>query len=155
MMTWLLALLASALAVVLLITGIAVAWLPSIEPQTAQARALAGEMLLLDVRTAKEWQQTGLPDGAEPLGFANARHLPRLDFAAAMRARFNATDTAQPVALTCSHGVRGALAGVLLRLAGYEEVYNVREGTSGGLFGPGFRGRDLPFTPYRGGSPGA
>lgn len=94
-----------------------VEWLP---PAEAVARVAEGRLLLVDVRTRREVDQTGLAAGA--------LHIPLADLPEAApggRAEEPALAAAQAVALYCATGVRSQIAGGLLRSRGMAEVYNL------------------------------
>jgi rhodanese-related sulfurtransferase len=93
---------------------------PRITP--AQAKDMIGKgVLVLDVRDAKEVDQSGKVAGAV--------HIPRglLEFKAApdSPALDKSFDPAKPVIVYCASGGRSALAGKTLKDLGYREVYNL------------------------------
>jgi rhodanese-related sulfurtransferase len=89
----------------------------------AQARDMIGKdnVLVVDVRDAKEVEQTGKVAGAV--------HVPRglLEFKAApdSPALDPNFDTGKTVILYCASGGRSALGGQTLKQLGYEKVYNL------------------------------
>ena len=107
----------------------------------AYDKTRAGEVVLIDVRTPQEWQQTGLPDG----GIAETIHrdggLPA--FAEALLARLDG-DKAAPLALICARGGRSAYATQYLEQAGFIDVSDVSEGMVGGPNGTGWQRNGLP-----------
>lgn len=107
-------------------------------------RSQSGDVTLIDIRTPREWMETGVaptaslinlyhPDGAE--GFANEI--------------FEQTggDKSAPIALICRTGGRSAQAAAYLRQIGYTQVYDVSEGMVGGPNGPGWLTRNMATTP--------
>lgn len=112
----------------------------------AYDKAQAGEVLLVDVRSPGEWQQTGVPAG----GVAETIHgdggLPA--FTAALLARLDG-DKSRPVALICARGNRSAYTRAYLEEAGFTDVRDVSEGMMGGKHGPGWHRQGLPVERYR------
>jgi rhodanese-related sulfurtransferase len=94
---------------------------PRLTPAQAQEKIDKGGVLVVDVRDAKEVEQSGKVAGAV--------HVPRglLEFKAApdspTRDETFAPDKA--VILYCGSGGRSALAGKLLKDFGFSEVYNL------------------------------
>ncbi|MEQ9643119.1 MAG: rhodanese-like domain-containing protein [Alphaproteobacteria bacterium] len=112
-----------------------------IDADEAHRRAAAGEILLIDIRTPREWRRTGLPADAAratlraPHG--NDGFLDRIE-------RLTGGQRGAPVALICAAGVRSAHATRLLRQHGYTAVLDVHEGMLGNGAGAGWLKRDLP-----------
>jgi rhodanese-related sulfurtransferase len=109
---------------------------------------------LVDVRTVAEYVYVGHPEAAYnvPLVFweeQKMRTVANVNFVEDIKARFKPSDT---LILICRTGNRSALALRMLWRAGYQNVYNVREGFEGakdrnGL--PtlnGWKNEDLPYT---------
>lgn len=107
----------------------------------AYARASAGEVTLIDVRSPREWRQTGLPAYAKAVTIHDPEGLPA--FVRKIAALLD-NDPSQPVALICAGGVRSAYAEKLLEQAGFTAVYTVTEGMMGGRAGPGWLKHTLP-----------
>jgi rhodanese-related sulfurtransferase len=103
--------------------------------------AEAGQIVLVDVRSPEEWQQTGVPAGARAVTIHNAHGL--VGFLDSLRAELNG-DFDRPIALICARGNRSSLAFSALSEAGYSQVLNVREGMLGSADGPGWLSRGLP-----------
>lgn len=94
---------------------------PRITPAQAKDMIDKGNVLVVDVRDAKEVEQTGKVAGAIniPRGlleFKAAPDSPALD---------KNFDPAKPVILYCASGGRSALAGKTLKDLGYSDVYNL------------------------------
>lgn len=104
----------------------------------AYAAAERGEILIIDVRTPAEWRETGIPKGAKAVEFGASNFLDRMVEAVA-------SDRSRPVALICRSGNRSTRAVDTLRTNGFSHVLNIREGMSGGSFGPGWLKRGLPI----------
>ncbi len=114
---------------------------PRISADEAHRRAAAGDVLLIDVRTPREWRQTGLPVDAATATLraphGNDGFLQRIE-------QLTGGRRDQPVALICATGVRSAHAARLLRQQGYTAVIDVNEGMHGNRNGDGWLKRDLP-----------
>ena len=108
-----------------------------ITPDEAYAKALAGEIVLIDIRTPEEWADTGLPD------VALQDNLYAPDFVQKLIAiRDQNPDT--PLALICRTGNRSGGASAQLYQAGLTSVIDVVEGMAGSGVGPGWVTRGLP-----------
>ena len=112
----------------------------------AHERLRKGEILLLDIRRADEWRDTGIAEGATtlsmhdpagPTGFLNA----------VLQAVEMNRD--RPIALICASGVRSSWAQRFLQANGFTRVDNVIEGMLGRGKAPGWIRRGLPVTPCR------
>lgn len=114
-------------------------------PAEAHEKAMKGEIVLVDVRTADEWKQTGLPASAHAI----TMHQKGPDFVKALDAALGG-DRSKPLAVICRTGNRtGSLVGPLQQ-AGYARVIDVKEGMVGGRYGAGWIKAGLPlrkFTP--------
>jgi rhodanese-related sulfurtransferase len=103
----------------------------------AHRAALAGDILLIDIRRPDEWARTGIGEGAEPLD------MRRPDFVAALM-RLTGGDPTRPVALICARGVRSARLTRVLAGAGFTRIHDVPEGMLGSGAGPGWVKTGLP-----------
>ena len=107
----------------------------------AMARTAAGKVLLIDVRSPQEWQQTGVPKGARLVTIHNAAGL--AGFVTAVKLEIGGgLDT--PIAVICARGNRSTLAQQALAGAGFTNILNIREGMLGSPSGPGWLARGLP-----------
>ncbi len=109
-----------------------------IDAETARTEALAGRLLLVDIRSPMEWHTSGVPDPAEAISMQDPAFLQtvldKLD-----------GDISRPVAIICATGARsGFLAGEMKRV-GFSNVYDVSEGMMGSGAGPGWLSRSLPI----------
>ena len=109
-----------------------------------------GRAILIDVRSEREWRQTGLPRG----GVAISIHDPsgRAGFLAKVRARIGPPG-ATAILTICATGVRSDRAGRWLLQAGYNPVMTIREGMLGRWHPfepsqPGWLKRHLPTTSW-------
>ncbi len=103
-------------------------------PPQAREAALAGEIVLVDIRRPDEWSATGIAEGAVPLDMRREDFVARLREVAGRR----------PVAIICAGGVRSRRVTVQLSEAGVDEVIDVPEGMLGSRAGPGWIARGLP-----------
>ncbi|WP_170572642.1 rhodanese-like domain-containing protein [Ruegeria atlantica] len=103
----------------------------------AHELALSGDILLVDIRTPREWRATGIGDGAQPLD------MRREDFEQALTQLTNG-DRGAPVALICARGVRSARLSNRLTEAGFTHIIDVPEGMLGSAAGPGWVRAGLP-----------
>jgi rhodanese-related sulfurtransferase len=108
-----------------------------IDPPTAHEQAVAGDILLIDIRRPDEWARTGTGAGAQPLD------MRRKDFVDALL-QITGGETSRPVALICARGVRSARMSNLLEKAGFSNIIDVPEGMMGSRAGPGWLKRGLP-----------
>lgn len=90
----------------------------------AHEKVLAGDVLLVDVRTPQEWAATGLASGAQPLMLQDPQFLTKLD-------ALTSADRSRPVAFICRSGNRSGMAQSQARKAGYDSVFNVVGGMEG------------------------
>lgn len=102
----------------------------------AHRAAMAGALILIDIRRPDEWQRTGVGEGARPLD------MRRTDFTEALLAQASTHD--HPIALICARGVRSRGLAARLKSAGFTNVLDVSEGMSGSGAGPGWIKRGLP-----------
>lgn len=106
-------------------------------------RAAEGGIVLVDIRHPMEWRQTGVGVHAIPI----TMHQRMTFFVKQLRAVADA-DKQKPVALICAEGVRSAHLQKALKLYGFPDVIDVREGMVGGKSGPGWIKSGLPVRPY-------
>lgn len=91
------------------------------------ARLLAAGTPIIDIRTAPEWEQTGVLPGSRLLTFFDERG--RYDAAAWLEKARTVARPEQAVVVICRSGNRTkAVSQFLSRQAGYAKVYNVRDG---------------------------
>lgn len=112
-----------------------------ISAEEALSLAQAGQLTLVDVRSPREWRQTGVPAGARPVTIHDPNGL--VGFLEAVREELDA-DFDRPIALICARGNRSTLAQSAMSEAGYSRVLNIREGMLGSADGPGWLSRGLP-----------
>jgi len=97
----------------------------------------AQEVTLVDIRTPREWRQTGVASGALRIDMTDKRFVRQL--LDAVNGDRNA-----PIVLICRTGNRtGYVMGELKKL-GFGNVSHVAEGMAGSAAGPGWIKRGLP-----------
>lgn len=107
----------------------------------AHERAVAGDVVLIDIRTPREWRQTGVAGGA------HAIDMRRDDFLLALSEATGGDGTAR-IALICARGVRSARLSRQLSAAGFSNIIDVPEGMLGSRAGPGWLAENLPVVAY-------
>lgn len=108
-------------------------------PIDAHRKALAGELVLVDVRTPMEWRETGVAASAKTI---TMHQNPNTLFAELDKALGG--DRTKPLAIICRTGNRTTALQAELKKRGYTSVLNVAEGMVGGPFGPGWIRSGLP-----------
>lgn len=108
--------------------------------EVAHARAVTGDILLIDIRRPDEWSLTGVGEAALPLD------MRRPDFLSALN-QATGGDTSRAIALICARGVRSARLTRKLADAGYTRLINVPEGMLGSHAGAGWLAKGLPVIP--------
>jgi rhodanese-related sulfurtransferase len=116
-----------------------------LSPAEAHAKAVAGEIVLVDVRTADEWKETGLPASAHAI----TMHQDGRTLVAELD-RVLGGDRNKPLAIICRTGNRTSHLQAALKAAGYGNVFNVAEGMAGGPYGRGWLKAGLPTRPGSG-----
>ncbi len=110
----------------------------------ARAAALTGSVIIIDVRSPREWRQTGVPSGARTVTIHNRNGLKAF---IAQMAKAVGGDNSKPIALICAAGARSARALKILTAAGFTQIQNVSEDMLGRPdAGPGWLKRSLPVT---------
>ncbi len=113
-------------------------------PAAAKAAA-AGDTTLVDVRSPREWRQTGVARGAATVTIHNPDGIK-----AFVREMTKAVggDKTRPIALICAAGVRSARTARILAANGFKNIQNVSEGMLGRPdAGSGWLKRGLPVSP--------
>jgi rhodanese-related sulfurtransferase len=129
---------------VLLTGGPAAAASATLELSTpeAQARAAAGQLVLIDIRRPGEWRETGVAEGAARIDMLHPNGAE--GFVQAVLERVGGKLDA-PIALICRTGNRSTQVQRYLLARGFTRVYNVPEGMAGSAAGPGWLRRGLPI----------
>ncbi len=113
-----------------------------IAAQDALDRMATGQLILIDVRTPPEWQQTGVAQGAWPLDMTHR------DFGGWLMAVIERNPDRQ-VAVICRTGNRTGRLMQVLKQNGIEGVLDVTEGMAGGPRGKGWIPTGLPVVPVQ------
>lgn len=116
---------------------------PRLGVAEAFAKAQAGEIYLIDIRTPREWRASGVPVGSHQID------MRRDDFLTALNEVTGGSQTAA-IALICARGVRSARVTLALAEAGYTNVIDVPEGMLGSAAGPGWLRSNLPVARWEG-----
>lgn len=118
--------LAAAACCAVLTTGISQAAVTDID-NAELARLMASGVPLIDIRTAPEWQQTGIVPGSHLVTFFDERG--QANPGAWLATAKNIAKSNEPVIVICRTGNRTkAVSQFLSEQAGYSNVYNVRSG---------------------------
>ena len=105
----------------------------------------AGRLVLIDVRSPREWKQTGVPQGAKLITIhhpSGAKGFLEGILKAA------GGDKSRPIALICAQGVRSSRGKRFLERQGFTNVHDVSEGMLGRRNQPGWLARKLPIRKY-------
>lgn len=113
---------------------------PVIPVGEAHARAQAGEIVLVDIRTPEEWKETGVPATAHAI----TMHQDPRRFVQQVLAAMGG-DRTRPVALICRTGNRSSILQAEMRRAGFTNVADVGEGMAGSRHGKGWLKSGLPI----------
>ena len=105
----------------------------------AHRMAQAGEVVLVDIRTAEEWKETGVPTSAHAISM----HQDPRAFLKSLDAALSG-DRSRPLALICRTGNRSSNLQAELRRAGFSNVIDVSEGMAGSRAGQGWLKAGLP-----------
>lgn len=105
-------------------------------PEAAQ-KVASGEMILLDIRTPQEWEETGIAEGAWPVSM----HTP--DFATNLQSILSRF-APEKIGLICATGGRSNHVASILEKNGIVGVADVSEGMFGNGEDAGWISRGLP-----------
>lgn len=114
---------------------------PQMSATGAFAAAQKGEIVLIDIRTPGEWEQSGIGKGAIPLDMRGA------DFVETV-VKIHRSNPGRPVALICATGGRSGVVTRMLERQGVTGVIDIAEGMYGSAAGRGWLKEGLPV--YRG-----
>ena len=131
------------LAVMIFAGTAANAEIEKMTPDVAREKALAGEIVLIDIRRPEEWAETGVPD------VALLADMTTRDFVAKITAiRLENPDI--PLAFSCRTGNRSNYLTGELEKMGYSGLIDVIGGMSGSRADKGWAKRGLPIRPADG-----
>ncbi|MEY6434219.1 rhodanese-like domain-containing protein [Thioalkalicoccus limnaeus] len=105
------------------------------------ALASQGEMTIIDIRTPREWRQTGVVAGVREIDMQHPGGLE--GFVRELLAEVDG-DKDAPIGLICRTGNRSGQVQQVLTAVGFTNVYNIAEGMAGSRAGPGWLRRGLP-----------
>ncbi len=114
----------------------------------ALARARAGALTIVDVRTVQEWAETGVPENGAAVSLMPRWGVRNESFVDDVLAAVGGDKTV-PIALICARGNRSSFAQGVLEQSGFTTVYSISEGMVGSAFGPGWLARGLPVEPCK------
>lgn len=100
-------------------------------------------LILVDVRTEGEWNQTGVAQGAMPISMLDPEFLTKL-------ALLTEENPDNPVAFICASGRRSGIVQAELMRMGHQNVFSVFGGTTGSSQALGWIGEGLPIVPWSG-----
>jgi len=110
---------------------------PVLSAPDAFAKSRTGQLTLIDIRTPREWRETGVAQGALPIDMSRTTFVQELLAAVG-------GDTDAPIGIICRTGNRTTYTQKALQEMGFTKVYNVKEGMIGSRAGPGWIRRGLP-----------
>lgn len=117
----------------------------TISAPDAYTASSEGSVTLIDIRRPSEWNQTGIPQGAQAITMHDDDGPSA--FLENIRKAVNG-DTSAPIALICARGVRTKWAQRFLTANGFTNVLNVSEGMFGRGSKPGWLKRELPVSSW-------
>lgn len=109
-----------------------------ITAKEAHDRSSNGDIILIDIRRAQEWQQSGVAATATLLSMHEQSFLTGLEKLTGGRKNL-------PIALICATGIRSTWLAEQLEARGYSNLINVREGMFGSQSGEGWIKQNLPM----------
>ncbi len=123
------------------------AGLAAAEPQTMSApealdAAASGDVVLVDIRSREEWQETGLAEPALPISMHEGGFVQKL-------LQAMGGDPGRRVALICATGGRTRYVQNVLASNGFSNGIDVAEGMMGSPAGPGWLKRGLPVKRWK------
>lgn len=126
-----------------IVFGISLGVQPAIAADTvinapdAYVAAKAGNIILVDIRTPQEWNQTGIAEGAIALDMTAKTFVDTL-------VKLRSDNPQTPIALICRTGNRSGYVFEALNKQGFANLMDVSEGMAGGRNGKGWIPRGLP-----------
>ena len=112
----------------------------TMDAPAAHDAALAGEIILVDIRTPPEWAETGIGEGAVAINLRDPNFVQTL---VKLRQKY----PERPIALICRTGARSGYAVTTLARQGFPGLVDIAEGMAGSAAGPGWIARGLPVYP--------
>ena len=105
-----------------------------------------GQLLLVDIRSVEEWQQTGVAPQALLLSIHEKGGIPQFSQRLLKAVSGNKNKS---IALICAGGVRSARVRRYLMQQGFRNITDVAEGMVGGWFTQGWIEQGLPIKTYK------
>lgn len=121
----------------------AIGGVPTLTAREAAREARTGEILLFDIRSPREWQETGIAGPAHALSMHEPGFIADIT-------RQVAGNKRRKIALICAQGVRSRVMSLRLMSAGFTEVIDVPEGMLGSAAGRGWIAERMPLRAYVG-----
>lgn len=114
---------------------------PSISAPDAFQQARNGDLVVIDVRSPREWRQTGIPAGAKAITMHDPEGL-----GAFLKNLLRSVegDRNARIAMICARGNRSHSMQQFLTQNGFTRVLDVSEGMLGRGRSPGWLARNLP-----------
>ena len=126
------------LAIVMLVAAVLPARaLDLMSSEEAREAALAGEILLIDIRTPEEWKESGVADVAHTMDMRDKDFILNL-------LKLQQANPGKPLAMICRTGGRSGFVTKALTERGMTGLIDVAEGMHGSDAGPGWLKRSLP-----------
>lgn len=104
----------------------------------AHAASKQGDIVLVDIRSRREWLQTGVAETAVPISMHESSFIGKLETAMS-------ENPGKPIALICAAGVRSSYMRKMLMTRGLTNIIDVPEGMMGSKAGPGWINSGLPI----------
>jgi rhodanese-related sulfurtransferase len=110
--------------------------------EDAWSKMQNGSLVLIDVRTKGEWQESGIAPGAITLTMGVENYYEKLE-------KIVAENPGKTIGLICAAGGRSTQTAAELEKRGLSQVVDVKQGMGGGIFSAGWIGAGLPVVPYK------
>jgi len=127
--------------------SVANATVTKMEVERAYEELKLGRLILIDVRSKREWRATGIAIGSKPITIHDKRGITGFVDQVMKQTNKNFNKT---IAVICASGVRSKSAALALHSAGYKKVINLPEGMLGNVWsGSGWIKKKLPVKKWR------
>lgn len=111
---------------------------PLMSAPEAFEKLSSGDLVVLDIRSREEWQDSGVAQGALPISMHEKDFLERLQYVLLEY-------EPEKIAMICATGGRSAEVTYFLEQNGLSGVADISEGMFGNRNGPGWIKHDLPI----------
>jgi len=105
----------------------------------AHELAMRGDIILIDVRTPAEWEETGIGASARAISMRLPGFFTKIE-------KIVKGDKSRAIALICARGQRSSRMQAMLIKRGYTNIIDVAEGMLGSTAGPGWLKLGLPLS---------